>query len=517
MRPFLLLLLIACAPVEPDASLPASQAAAPTPGFTLAAPVSVMPGGSLPMTATLPSGAPNTQVRFVLGRGGVGPGPCFFDGCLDVAGPLIVLGTDAPSGGVASLTRTIPSTVPWGSYALQAAQVTPSGTLLLSNPRPFVVGPPCGDGVLVPGEACLADTLIEAMRNDLVGTMLAASFNYGWPVPVEGGLLFATYTPGNWSVAGDHSGWAPQPMQAESGFRWTIREAAAPGGYKFTTGSNWMADGWSRQYTYDSFGELSLHGATGARLERLFGIGGGPVSTRTIRAWIPAEPVTHLLYAHDGQNLFDPGAIWGGWNLQGSAPPGMMIVGVDNSADRFDEYTHVVDNIGSGPVGGDGNAYATFMELSVRPAVQAIWGEPDRVGVMGSSLGGLIALHQADRYPGRYDFAASLSGTIGWGSIGMNNPTIMQRYVTAGLRDTVLYLDSGGGGSCYDADADGINDDDPTSSDNYCTTAQMRDALYGVGYTPNVDLYHWWEPGQGHNEAAWASRVWRPMQIFAGM
>ena len=46
----------------------------------------------------------------------------------------------------------------------------------------------------------------------------------------------------------------------------------------------------------------------------------------------------------------DPGAPWGGWRLQDAAPPGVLIVGIDNTPARFDEYTHVPDDLGGGPI-----------------------------------------------------------------------------------------------------------------------------------------------------------------------
>ena len=97
-----------------------------------------------------------------------------------------------------------------------------------------------------------------------------------------------------------------------------------------------------------------MRATTTADRERFFLIGSEVLSPRTIRFWVPSEPVSHLVYAHDGQNLFDPGAINGGWRLHESAPPGMMIVGIDNTAERIAEYTHVTDDIDGGSIGGQG-------------------------------------------------------------------------------------------------------------------------------------------------------------------
>jgi hypothetical protein len=228
-----------------------------------------------------------------------------------------------------------------------------------------------------------------------------------------------------------------------------------------------------------------------------------------------------VLYAEDGQNLFDPEAIWGGWRLPealaGRDP--LLVVGIDNTPDRFDEYTHVPDDIGQGLMGGDGDAYATLIEDHVRPHVEAVYGSTGLDGLMGSSLGGLISLHVAWRNPGRYDFAASLSGTLGWGRFGADNETIEQRWLAA-PPGTAVYLDSGGGpgtDGCEDPDSDGFPEDDPDAEDNYCETRQLADALAANGYTWDVDLWHWWEPGAPHAEVAWAARVGMPLDLFLGL
>jgi hypothetical protein len=106
---------------------------------------------------------------------------------------------------------------------------------------------------------------------------------------------------------------------------------------------------------------------------------------------------------------------------------------------------------------------------------------------------------------------------MGWGSIGLHNETLIERYTAAGHGATALYLDSGGGGTCFDGDGDGIEDDDPTGADNYCENKQLEAVLQANGYVAGVDLWHWWEPGALHNEAAWAARVWRPFDHFAAL
>ena len=370
-----------------------------------------------------------------------------------------------------------------------------------------------------PGGTAL-DELLADLRIDTAGTLATQANGAGWPVPVEGGYLFVTDNPAFGLIAGDHDSWQGTALLRDAGFQWIVLAVPPGSRYKFTDLTDWQADPWSRAYEWDEFGLMSMVPPTGAHLERFFEQRSGGLAARTVRVWVPEGPASHVLYVHDGQNLFNPDAFFGGWHLHESAPAGMMLVGIDNTPDRIDEYTHVPDDpFGTGYVGGLGDDYANFVHYDVRALIEEHYGEPPRVGVMGSSLGGLISFHIADRFPGEYDFAASLSGTMGWGSIavGVTNETMIERYATAGHRSTALYLDSGGGGMCADNDGDGIMDDAVDGADNYCENLQLRDVLSGAGYRPGVDLWHWYEAGALHNEAAWRDRVWRPLESFAGL
>jgi predicted alpha/beta superfamily hydrolase len=362
--------------------------------------------------------------------------------------------------------------------------------------------------------------LLAELRADVQGTLLAESKKKGWPAPVEGGLLFVSADPSLTELAGDHDMFAGTPMHQDHGFAWLVIDPPSGEHYKFTDGTTFTSDPWSRAYTYDSYGEMSLAKVSGAHLERHFGVGDATLEARTVRASIPAGAITHELYAHDGQNLFDPGAAYGGWHLQDTAPDGMLIVGIDNSPARMDEYTHVEDDIDGQTLGGQAEAYAEFLEHTVRPLIRAHYGEPGPVGTLGSSLGGLVSLVIADRYPGEFAFAGSMSGTMGWGSIGagVHNQTIFQRYAAHGHEAPILYVDSGGSGdTCADSDGDGVDDDDPNASDNYCENLQTKNVLLSIGYTEGTDLFYWYEPGATHDEASWAARVSRPLQVFAGL
>jgi predicted alpha/beta superfamily hydrolase len=362
-----------------------------------------------------------------------------------------------------------------------------------------------------------AADLVAELKTDGETAFTRISTDLGFPVPTEEGLLVATMFPGTWEVAGDYNGWAAEAMTCGSGLCWALLDAA-DGGYKFTDGDRWLADAWSRRYTVDEYGDLSLVDSDETHFERFFAIGDAANAPRALHLIVPGAAITHVLYAHDGQNLFDGNAMWGGWQLDEVVPRGMLVVGIDNTSDRFDEYTHVPDTLDGDRYGGEADAYADFIQATIRPLVRENYGEPGPVGVLGSSLGGLVSLHIADRHPGEYAFAASMSGTLGWGSFELHNETIIERYAARGHQGTAIYLDSGGSGStCADSDRDGVNDDDASASDNYCETLQMRDTLEGEDYVFDEDLWHWWEPGAEHNEVAWAARVARPLGYFAAL
>ncbi len=264
--------------------------------------------------------------------------------------------------------------------------------------------------------------------------------------------------------------------------------------------------------------ELKLAAGAEAHLERWPDLEGFDLAARHLRVWVPAgSGPWPVLLMHDGQNLFDPGAIWGGWRLQETLPAltgDVLVVGLDNTWDRMEEYTHVPD------LGYDstGDAYVQLLAESVLPWVETAYPTTAARGVLGSSLGGLISLHAADRYPDLFDWAGSMSGTLWWGQEFADGELMEQRWRDAGHRSVALFLDSGGGpgpdGQCRDVDGDGFVEDDPDGSDNYCATRGFADGMAEVGWTWDADLWHWWEIDAEHDERAWADRVHRPLQSF---
>lgn len=375
-----------------------------------------------------------------------------------------------------------------------------------------------GDTQDTGGQSDADYAVFEQMREgeiDPEAGFYAVAESGGWPIERDGVYVFAALNEGpEVRLAGDHNGWSPEPMEPGAVW-WAEVDIAEPAGslYKFVVEEQYLADDWSRAYGYDDNGTFSLVEGAGGHLEWW------PIDSRVVRVWVPTGTLTHQLYVADGQNLFDPDAIYGGWHLQDALGAGTMAIGIDNAGGgRLDEYAPVEDDIsGQGDVyGGGADDYADWVLGTIRPEMESAYGQADTRGLMGSSMGGLISVYMAFRDPAEWDYAASLSGTVGWGSISGDDPVIFEAALLK--KDVAVYLDSGGteGSGCVDSDGDGVQDDGD-DNDNYCVTRQLADLMAEAGWTWESDLWHWHEPGAAHNEAAWAARVSRPVGYFEAL
>jgi predicted alpha/beta superfamily hydrolase len=331
--------------------------------------------------------------------------------------------------------------------------------------------------------------------------------NDGWPVGTRSGnFLFA--------IACVEDGWAlsmgnvgdPQPMARYGALCWSEQKIAQPDEleYRFVPpGEAAIADPDARRYRYVASVETSLVRAFDPHIQRWDGFGPAVgLAERGLRIWVPEGGVfDRVLYMHDGQELFDPNAPSGGWQMQDRTPPGVLLVGIDSSMDRIFEFTHRPQLIAGVLMGGGGDLYADLLEHHVRPRVARRYGDAAIHGLLGAGLGGLVSLHIPQRHPLRYAFAASLSGTLNWGAA--DNDRIVERYIGAGRDPSAVYLDSGGGeGGC---------------TDNYCATIDMRSVLLQNGYVAEHDLWYRWAPSAPHNVAAWRERVPFAMERFAAL
>jgi len=370
-----------------------------------------------------------------------------------------------------------------------------------------------------------ADDEALTALTDAFFTEIAYS-EHGLPILCEGRLvvLLVDDAGGSLSVTGDFDDWDPtaHPLaQPVAGFPLWVGDVALadplpPSLYKFVRdGSEYFADPRARRFAWDEFGEYSLTDARpdASHHERwpAFAENVGALDPRDVVVFVPAGALAQsdlpVLYMHDGQNLFAPDAPFGGWRVgptldqaiaDGLVPP-MLVVGIGNTPARLDEYSHVEDDLGGGPIGGRADEYADFLVGGVKPFVDARYPTRTDAGataVVGSSMGGLVSLYLAWRHPDVFGAAGSMSGTLGWGRMGADNDRVLELY--EGMPpppQTWLYLDSGGAGPC------------PDGTDNYCETIEMRDLLVALGWSEGDDLVWRWAEGASHDEAAWADRL----------
>lgn len=225
--------------------------------------------------------------------------------------------------------------------------------------------------------------------------------------------------------------------------------------------------------------------------------------TRRYRVFLPRGYDQHpgrrypVLYAHDGQNVFEQGA-FGSWNgattIQSLQQAGHMreviVVAVDNGPNRLTDYLPPDDaTFGVGRA----DRYARFIANELKPLIDAQYRTltgPETTGALGSSMGGVVSLYMG------WDFSATFRRVGLFSGAWWSTPNFLNRVRPAGTtRPLRIYMDSGDSGQ---------------SNDDYWNTYNLRDAFVG-GAAPRFriedTLRHVVGFGQQHNEAAWAARL----------
>jgi predicted alpha/beta superfamily hydrolase len=216
-----------------------------------------------------------------------------------------------------------------------------------------------------------------------------------------------------------------------------------------------------------------------------------------------------VLYMHDGQNLFDPALAFGGneWKvdetLDAAAEDGtieeVIVIGVENTAQRIYEYTPTTDPSTAG--GGGGDKYLTLLVDELKPQIDSMLRTiPDRAhtGILGSSLGGLISAYAGVQRPAVYGIVGAMSPSTWW-----NNDVIIGDVGTmpTTARSARVYVDSGDSGN---------------SNDDVTNTNMLAATYVNLGYTTGVDFLHVVQAGGQHNEVYWAERLPGALQFLFG-
>ncbi|TGE24922.1 T9SS type A sorting domain-containing protein [Hymenobacter aquaticus] len=251
-------------------------------------------------------------------------------------------------------------------------------------------------------------------------------------------------------MAGSFNGWNPGSpahallRNADGSYQITLPAQSGTIEYKFTRGS-WAsvetnaANGAvpNRSYTFPAGPAVVTH--TVLNWEDLAGGGGCQSSAlssnvrvmttsfampqlgRTRRVWLylPNDYATNpakrypVLYMHDGQNVFDNCTSFSGeWGVDetlsqlqqaGQDVSGSIVVAVDNDGtQRLNEYSPW-NNPAYG--GGQGDQYADFLVQTLKPYIDANYRTltgREYTGIAGSSMGALISVYAALKYPGVY-------------------------------------------------------------------------------------------------------------------
>jgi predicted alpha/beta superfamily hydrolase len=203
-----------------------------------------------------------------------------------------------------------------------------------------------------------------------------------------------------------------------------------------------------------------------------------------------------VLYLQDGQNVFDKATSFGEeWRVDetaeslinsGQIEP-LIVVAIYNTGEhRIDEYgpTKVADK------GGSADLYGRMLVEEIKPLIDEKYKtlpSAASTGLGGSSMGGLVTMHLALRYPTVFNRLAVLSPSVWW-----DERIIIHEVESLTSKLPLrIWLDMGTGeGPEVLADA-----------------RALRDALLAKGWVTDHDLRYVEAEGAQHNEQSWGARV----------
>jgi len=226
--------------------------------------------------------------------------------------------------------------------------------------------------------------------------------------------------------------------------------------------------------------------------------------SRNVTVWLPPSYASSpgkrypVLYAQDGQNLFDASFSFGGheWHMdeiadsliRAGATDEFIIVGIDNTHDRWQEYSGTEV----------GRKYLDFIVHRLKPFVDSVYrtrADRENTAMLGSSMGGLISFYMLWLHPDVFSKAACLSGGFAYDPGDIVDSAGRS---TARLAGTRIYLD------CGDRDLDLHFLPDNRKMAGYLSRDARLKAVFKIF------------PGATHNEQAWAGRIWEPLVFLFG-
>ena len=223
-----------------------------------------------------------------------------------------------------------------------------------------------------------------------------------------------------------------------------------------------------------------------------------------------------VLYAHDGQNLFNEKTSSAGeWRLDENISAlqkkgllqGIIVVGIYNTSARIDEYTPSRIKPGANKYlknggGGKLRAYARFIVEELKPMIdrkyRTLKGRK-HTGVMGSSLGGLASFYILGWYPGVFSKAACISPSFWWDKQRVLRDIRNLRFPV----DSRIYLDGG-----WKEGAD--------ESSMIKWMRLVKGGLLRKGLRDFRNIFYHEDPRGAHSEGDWARRGQWPLLFLFG-
>ena len=252
------------------------------------------------------------------------------------------------------------------------------------------------------------------------------------------------------------------------------------------------------------------------------------VAGRRVDVWLPpgydeGGRTYPVIYAQDGQNLFDPATAYVGipWGLQDAisrlaqedSDLAAIVVGIWNTPDRIPEYMpqkplggsryrHIrerfAERYGQAPISDD---YLRFMSAELKPEIDGTFRtrpSPASSVLLGSSMGALISLYGFCEYPDSFGKAVCMSTS--WTIAGKSVLSYLRDHIPS-PRTRKAYFD-------YGSEA---------QIGAYEKLQHETDRLFHRhGYRRDVTYMVQRFPGDAHSEEAWRDRVEVPLRFILG-
>ncbi|MGH7561381.1 MAG: alpha/beta hydrolase [Gemmatimonadales bacterium] len=222
-------------------------------------------------------------------------------------------------------------------------------------------------------------------------------------------------------------------------------------------------------------------------------------NTRRLWVYIPpgytANPTARypVLYVHDGQTAFSPMNFDDEATrvIQAMEARPIIIVAVESTSDRYNEYMPFVDHNGKG---GKGELYSQMLITELKPYIDSRYRtltDAAHTGTTGQSAGGVITWWLALEHPDHFNLMAAQSAPLQLGSSGSQPLVTKVHNLPSKLPDRIWFDRGTSDGEDWQRQAEQV----------------MRQELIAKGWVDGVDLRYVLVAGGTHSTGNWSQRV----------